>query len=52
MRSDEHVREKEEYMRDNPMKAGLVEKPEDWPWRGQVHDLVAHIRSFNQCPPS
>jgi putative transposase len=52
MRSDEHVREKEDYMRDNPVKAGLVAKPEDWPWRGQVHDLAAHIQSFNQRPPS
>ena len=50
MRYDNHYKEKQDYIRDNPVKAGLVEKPEDWPLRGQVHDLVAHIQSFNQRP--
>ena len=48
MRSDDHYREKQEYMRENPVKAGLVAKVEDWPWRGCVHDLSAHIRSFGE----
>jgi putative transposase len=48
MRSDAHYREKLEYVRENPVEAGLVEKAEDWPWRGCVHDLSAHIRSFGE----
>ena len=45
-----HYLEKENYMQENPVKAGLVAKPEDWPWRGHVHDLSAHIRSFGKPP--
>ena len=50
IRSDAHYLEKENYMQENPVKAGLVAKPEDWPWRGHVHDLSAHIRSFGKPP--
>ena len=50
MRHDDHYKEKQDYIRDNPVKAGLAGTPEDWPLRGQVHDLVAHIQSFNQHP--
>ncbi len=32
LRSDESLKEKCEYIRQNPVKAGLVEKPEDYPW--------------------
>jgi len=48
MRSDAHYEDRLEYMRQNPVKAGLVAKPEDWPWRGQVWDLDAHVRSFGK----
>jgi REP element-mobilizing transposase RayT len=48
MRSDVHYLEKLEYMRENPVKAGLVENAEDWPWQGRVWDLEAHIRSFGE----
>jgi len=51
MRSDAHYREKEDYMRENPVKAGLVANPEDWPWRGQVHDLSAHVQSLGEPLP-
>jgi putative transposase len=51
MRSEAHYQEKLEYMRDNPVTAGLVAAPDDWPWRGQVHDLHAHIRSFGDLSP-
>ncbi len=51
MRSDAHYAEKLEYMRQNPVKAGLVKGPEDWPWRGRVHDLSAHIRSRGEPGP-
>ncbi|MBI3986184.1 MAG: transposase [Lentisphaerae bacterium] len=31
-RSDEKIRAAVEYIRQNPVKAGLVSSPEDWPW--------------------
>ena len=31
-RSDESLEEKREYIRQNPVKAGLVQKPEDYRW--------------------
>lgn len=45
MRSDAHYREKLDYMRENPARKNLVTKSDDWLWQGQVHDLMAHIRS-------
>jgi len=48
MRSDVHYQDRLEYMRQNPVKAGLVAQAEDWQWRGQVWDLDAHIRSFGE----
>jgi REP element-mobilizing transposase RayT len=32
LRSDGELQEKIEYMRQNPVRRGLVEKPEDYPW--------------------
>jgi REP element-mobilizing transposase RayT len=32
LRSDESLEEKCEYIRQNPVKAGLVRRPEDYPW--------------------
>ncbi len=32
LRSDESLDEKREYIRQNPVKAGLVRKPEDYRW--------------------
>ena len=32
LRSDESLREKCEYIRQNPVKAGLVTRPEDYRW--------------------
>jgi putative transposase len=46
MRSDSHYQEKLEYIRDNPLKRGLVSRVEDWPWRGEIHDITHHIQSF------
>ena len=31
-RSDEKVKAAVEYIRQNPVKAGLVSRPEEWPW--------------------
>lgn len=33
LRSDESAEEKWQYMRENPVRAGLVERWEDWPYK-------------------
>ena len=40
MRSAEQYAEKREYVRKNPFRAGLVRIPDEWPYRGKIHDLV------------
>ena len=32
LRGEESARAKEEYIRQNPVRAGLAETPEDWPY--------------------
>ena len=32
LRGDESLRDKEDYIRLNPVRAGLVSRPEDWPY--------------------
>ena len=39
LRGEESYDEKWEYVRANPVRAGLVEKPEDWPYQGVIHEL-------------
>ncbi len=36
VRSNEREVEQWEYIRANPVRAGLVEYPDDWPWTGSV----------------
>jgi putative transposase len=36
LRSDESYAEKWQYVRENPLRAGLVRKAEDWPFAGNV----------------
>ena len=36
LRSSESFFEKWEYMHQNPVRAGLVERSEDWPWSGEI----------------
>ena len=36
IRHGESYSEKWEYVRQNPVRAGLVETPEDWPWQGEI----------------
>jgi len=36
VRSDESLAEQCEYIRMNPVRAGLVKHPGDWPWTGSV----------------
>ena len=39
MRSREQYEEKASYMRNNPVRAGLVAASEEWPFQGKVHDV-------------
>jgi putative transposase len=39
LRSAEAYVEKSEYMWDNPVRAGLVSRAEDWPWAGDLSAL-------------
>ena len=39
LRSDESYCEKWEYVRHNPVRAGLVTTPEEWPYWGTIHTL-------------
>ena len=39
MRSGESYEEKWSYVRNNPVRAGLVEKAEDWKYQGEMHKL-------------
>ena len=36
LRNDESYAEKWNYVRDNPVRAGLVELAENWPYHGEV----------------
>src|SRR4051812_33571047 len=36
LRSSESYAEKWEYVRMNPVRAGLCERPEDWPFQGEI----------------
>jgi len=38
LRSNESYAQKWDYMRENPVRAGLVARAEEWPYCGQVHD--------------
>lgn len=39
MRSVEAYEEKWVYVQNNPVRHGLVTRPEDWPFRGEIHRL-------------
>ena len=39
MRSEESYAQKWEYVRQNPVRAGLVAQPEDWPYQGEIFCL-------------
>jgi putative transposase len=36
LRSNESYAEKWNYVRDNPVRAGLVESTNDWPYQGEI----------------
>ena len=39
LRSDESYAEKWDYVRNNPVRAGLVREPADWPFAGELTEL-------------
>ena len=39
VRSESAYEEKWQYVLDNPLRAGLVQKPEDWPFKGEIYEL-------------
>jgi putative transposase len=39
LRSGESYSQKWDYVRENPVRAGLVATPDDWPYAGEIHDL-------------
>ena len=39
LRSEESYEQKWRYVRENPVRAGLVYKAEDWPYAGDVGEL-------------
>ena len=41
IRHSESYAEKWEYVRQNPVRAGLVANPDQWPWQGEIISLEA-----------
>ena len=39
LRDGESYSQKWQYVRENPVRAGLVAQPEDWPYFGRVHEI-------------
>ena len=39
IRTAKQYAEKWEYVRENPVRAGLVQHPDDWPYQGEIFDL-------------
>jgi len=39
LRSEESYEEKWHYVRENPVRAGLVKRWQDWPFGGEIFDL-------------
>jgi putative transposase len=40
LRTEESYAQKWQYVRENPVRAGLVKRPEDWPYQGRVHEIM------------
>ena len=39
VRNQNEYREKWTYMMQNPVRKGLVSSPEEWRWKGRVHQI-------------
>ena len=42
LRRGESYTAKWHYVRENPVRAGVASKAEDWPWQGEIHPLMWH----------
>jgi hypothetical protein len=42
LRSGEGYTEKWQYVRENPVRAGLTPSVDAWPWQGEMHPLMWH----------
>jgi len=42
LRSGESYHQKWLYLWENPIKAGIVARPEDWPYQGEMNELAWH----------
>ena len=40
LRSSESHSQKWEYVKENPVRAGLVDKSDDWPFQGKIESLM------------
>jgi putative transposase len=40
LRREQAYHEKWEYVRWNPVRHDLVERPEDWPYQGEMNELI------------
>lgn len=40
LRGRDSYEEKWNYVRENPVRAGLCQTADDWPWQGEIHRLV------------
>jgi len=43
LRSDEKVEEKWEYVRQNPVRAGLCREPEEYPFSGTTEEIIRRL---------
>ena len=48
LRSGESYQEKWQYILQNPVRAGLVTKAQDWPFQGELNDLTWHEPSSRE----
>ena len=39
LRDEESYSQKWQYIRENPLRAGLIERIDDWPYQGRVHEI-------------
>lgn len=40
LRSSESYSQKWDYVRENPVRAGIVAVADDWPWQGEIEELM------------
>lgn len=40
LRSSESYSQKWDYVKENPVRAGLVKRSDEWPWQGEIESLM------------